>query len=399
MRYARRMEPLAGETDKSWEVHILAKKRVDAGDRIIQMTIGDHDLGAPAESVEATVIPLRAGRHHYTYAGGEPNLLDGILRHCRAGGYPDLRDDEVIVLPGAQNALFTACLSLFDPGDVVLVLEPFYATYMPTVLASGASVVLVPLRPENEFHLDPADLETGLSKAREQAASAGGVVRGILVNSPHNPTGVVMRPETVEAVAAFATENDLWLISDEVYQDLVYHGRHVSPWNLPGMRERTVVLHSFSKSFGMTGWRLGWAIGPALLMDHMRELAGCMLFGLPPFIQEAGATVLAQADSIVPMLRERYGSRARAAEEGLRGINRLRYHRPDAGMFVMIDISETGLAPRDFALRLLAEEDVAILPADGFGPSASGYLRMSLSAPVEDVTEACVRLARFVERL
>lgn len=392
MRYANRMESIAGESDKSWEVHILAKKRVDAGERIIQLTIGDHDLGAPSQAVDATIAGLRAGLHHYTYAGGEPRLVDAILSHCRARHYPGLMQDQVIVLPGAQNALFSAAMCLFNPGDVVLVPEPYYATYMPTIRASGAEVGLVPLRPENDFHLDMADLEAAFN-------AADGHVRGVLVNTPHNPTGTVMRPDTVRAVCDFARERDLWVIADEVYQDLVYRGEHISPWNEPGMQERTVVLNSFSKSFGMTGWRLGWALAPKALVGHMRELAGCMLFGLPPFIQDAGATVLGEADTIIGMLHERYGTRAAAAIDGLGGVDRLRFHKPDAGMFVMFDVSAFGLAPRDFAVRLLAEEDVAILPADGFGPSASGYLRLSLSAPAEDIAEACDRLARFSSRL
>ncbi len=392
MRYADRVNAIAGESDKSWEVHMVARKRVDAGERIIQLTIGDHDLGAPATAVEATIKGLKDGLHHYTNAGGEPRLLDAVFKHCQSRHYPHLKPEQVVVVPGAQNGLYSAGMCLFNPGDVVLVPEPYYATYMPAVQASGAIAKLVPLRPENDFHLDNADLEAAY-------AAATGTVRGVLINSPHNPTGVVMRPETVTAVSDFIKANDLWLISDEVYQDLIYRGEHISPWNEAGMSERTIVLGSFSKSFGMTGWRLGWVIGPELVVSHIRELAGCMLFGLPPFVQDAGATVIEHADEIIPVLHERYGSRAKAAVEGLSRINGLRYHHPDAGMFVMFDVSPFGLAPRDFALRLLAEEDVAILPADGFGPSASGYLRMSLSAPVDGVSEACERLSRFVSRL
>lgn len=389
MRYARRTLGLGGPAAETWNIHHEALARRRRGEDVILLTVGDPDFGTPSPVTEAAKASLDKGRTHYADVAGQPALRAAIAAcHERLTGQP-VTPEQVVVLAGAQCALFAALQCLVDPGEEVIVFEPAYVTYPATVAAAGATLVPVPLRPENGFHLDPADLGRALTPR----------TRAILWNSPNNPTGAVATPEELEALARAAREHDLWLVADEVYGSLVFDGVHRSPAALPGMAGRTVTVSSVSKSHAMTGWRLGWLVGPPALAAHAGRLALCMLYGSPAFIQDAATVALTRELPELAAMRDRLRRRRDTVLDLLRSLPGLACHEPAAGMFVMLDVRGTGRSAHAFAHGLLAAEGVALLPGDAFGRPAAGHVRLSLTAPEARLAEACARIRRHVVTL
>jgi len=357
------------------------------GADVILLSVGDPDFDTPPPIVDAAVAALRRGRTHYGDVVGDHALRAAIARrHQELSGQP-VDADNVVVVAGAQCALFSAAICVLDAGDEVVVPEPAYVTYEAVVGASGARIVNVPLRAEREFQLDPEDVARAITSS----------TRAILVNSPHNPTGAVFPRATFERLADICRRHDLWLISDEVYATLAFDAEHVSPASLPGMAERTVTVSSLSKSHAMTGWRLGWAVVPHELAGHLANLALCMLYGSPPFIQDAALAAFAHPPGELAAMKEAYRRRCELVLGRLGNAGGLRCHRPQGGMFAMVDVRGTGLSAQDFAGRLLDTEGVAVLPAEAFGPSAVGHVRLSLGTSDADLERACDRIRRFAE--
>jgi arginine:pyruvate transaminase len=386
VRYALRAAGFGGPAAETWNIHYEAVRRRRRGEDVILLTVGDPDFGTPLPIVEAAKASLDQGRTHYADVTGQPPLRAAIAaQHAKLTGQ-QVSPDQVVVLAGAQCALFAAFQCLVDPGDEVIVFEPAYVTYPATVAAAGAILVPVPLRPENGFHLDPADLRRALTPR----------TRAILWNSPNNPTGAVATAEELAALASTACEHDLWLVSDEVYATLVFTGQHRSPAALPGMAERTVTVSSVSKSHAMTGWRLGWLIGPEPLAHHAGRLALCMLYGSPGFIQDAATTALAHDLPELATMRERFRRRRDTVLDHLANLPGIRCHEPAGGMFVMLDVRGTGRSATDFAHGLLAAENVSLLPGDAFGSPAAGHVRLSLTVSEERLVEACGRIRRHL---
>lgn len=389
MRYSARVGQLGGAEAAAWNIHSEALKRQARGEDVILLSVGDPDHPTPAPIVAAAKMSLDRGRTHYAEIAGQTQLRAAIAAaHARRSGQ-QVDPDQVVVLAGAQSALFTACQCLLDPGDAVLVPEPMYVTYPATIAAAGASVVRVPLVAERGFHLNLDALAAAVTPA----------TRALLINSPHNPTGVVMNRAELEAVAELCQRHDLWLIADEVYATLVYDGAHLSPAGMPGMAERTVTISSVSKSHAMTGWRVGWLIGPPALAAHAANLALCMLYGSPSFIQDAATVALTSDLAEVDAMRTRYRHRRDAVCRRLAGLPGLACRRPEGGMFIMLDVRGTGLSADAFAQQLLADEAVSVLSGEAFGGSAAGHVRLSLTAPDERLAEACNRIGRFAFRL
>jgi arginine:pyruvate transaminase len=385
-----RLSPLVarigGEGAEAWGVHVEAVKRLAAGEDVIALTIGDPDFDTPRAIVEAAVTELRAGNTHYAGVFGVA-LTTAIARYQSGLSGRDISPGEVTPLLGAQNALFSAALCLFAAGDEVIVPEPAYVTYEAVLGACGARIVWVPLRAERGFHIDPVDV----------AAAITDRTRGILLNFPHNPTGALLSDAAAEEIAGLCRAHDLWLISDEVYSSLIFEGRHSNPCALPGMAERSVIVNSVSKSHAMTGWRLGWAVAPKLLTEAIGKLSLCMLFGSPSFTQAALATWLGRELPELAEMKQAYRRRRDLAFQRLSGVPGLRPHNPESGMFMMVDVRGTGLSAADFAFRLLEAKGVSVLPADPFGPSATGHVRISFAIDEATLAEACNRIAAFVE--
>lgn len=389
MRYAPLVARIAGPGAGAWAVHIEAAKRRDAGEDIIFLTVGDPDQAPPEPVIAATVAALKAHRTGYAGIVGLPPVRAAIAaRVARRSGRP-CAPDNIAVVPGAQGGLYCALQCLAGPGDEVVVPEPVYATYEAVIGAAGARMVTVPLRPERGFHPDLDAL----------AAAVTPQTRVLWINTPHNPTGAVFTGEEMERIAALCRERDLWLLSDEVYEDLAFARPHVGAWSLPDMEGRTVVVSSLSKSHAVPAFRFGWLAGPPALITHLFNLLLCMTYGSPAFIQDGGLAAFARDLPEVAALREEYRGRA-ALLSGLLGeAPGCRAATPEGGMFVLLDVRGTGLASGDFARRLLDRERVAILPCDGFGPSARGHLRIALSAPEPRLREAGERIVRLARAL
>jgi arginine:pyruvate transaminase len=389
MRYAPLVERVAGRGAGAWAVHIAAARRRDAGEDVIFLTVGDPDQAPPESVIEATVAALRQHRTGYAAVIGYPALREAIAaRVARRTGQP-CGPENIAVVPGTQGGLYCAVQCLAGPGDEIIVPEPIYATYEGVVGASGARMVTVPLRPETGFHPDLDAL----------AAAVTPRTRIIWINSPHNPTGAVFTAAEIEAIAALCRRHDLWLLSDEVYEDLAFARPHVSAWSLPDMAERTVVVSSLSKSHALPSFRLGWIVGPPELPRHLFNLLLSMTYGSAAFIQDGALVALSRDLPEVAALREAYRARAGLLSALLREAPGCRAVPPEGGMFVLLDVRGSGLSAADFALRLLEREGVAVLPCDGFGPSAAGHLRIALSAPEPRLEEAGRRIVRFAREL
>jgi arginine:pyruvate transaminase len=385
MRYSPLVERIAGRGAAAWTVHTEARRRRDAGDDIITLTVGDPDQDPPPAVIEATVAALREHRTGYAPTAGYPAVREAIAARVVRRSGRECGADNVVVVPGTQGGLYCALQCLAGPGDEVILPEPIYATYEGVVGASGARLVSVPLRGDAGFHPDLDAL----------AAAVTPRTRVLWINSPHNPTGAVFTRAEIEGIAALCRHHDLWLLSDEVYEDLAFARPHVGIWSLPEMAGRAVVVSSLSKSHAIPAFRFGWVIGPPELARHVSNLLLSITYGSPAFIQYGALAALTGELPEVAALREDYRRRAMLLCRFLREAPGCRPVEPEGGMFVLLDARGSGLDAGSFALRLLAEEGVAVLPCDGFGPSAAGHLRIALSAPDAQLAEAGSRIVRF----
>lgn len=389
MRYAPRTEQIAGGGAAAWALHFSALEQQEAGRDVIVLTVGDPDQAPPDIMIEAAVGALRGHDTGYAPITGQADLRAAIAARFQHNTGQPCRAENVVVVPGAQAGLFCAMQCLTDAGDEVIVPEPVYATYGAVIGATGAAMVNVPLRPEHGFHPDIDSIARAITPR----------TRVLWINTPHNPTGAVLTADEVAAIAALCRRHDLWLLSDEVYETLCFARPHVSPWSMPDMGDRTIVVSSLSKSHAAPGFRLGWIIAPEELARHLFNAILCMLYGGPPFVQKAALAALTQDLPEVAAMREAYRRRAALLSGVLAGAPRCRVSPPEGGMFVLLDVRGTGLGSEAFARRLLEQEGVAVLPCDGFGASAAGHLRVSLTAPEPVLHEAGARIVRFATRL
>jgi len=380
---------LAGPATDAWLIHYDATARARRGEDVIILSVGDPDFTTPARIREAAKAALDAGHTHYADVQGKPALRQAIARHHGWLTGRLIDPEQVVVLAGAQCALFAACQCLLNPGDEVVVPAPAYVTYPATIAAAAAVMVNVPLDAATGFRPDLAAIERAI----------GPRTRAILINTPNNPTGAVFTRGEVEALCRLARAHGLWLISDEVYADLIYEGEHVSPSAVPGMDEHALVVSSLSKSHAMTGWRVGWTIGPKRAIATIHDLALAMLYGLPDFIQDAATVALAEVHPELAEHRQRYQARRDRFCAALADAPGLIVRRPAGGMFVMVDVQGTGLDPDRFARRLLAEAGVSVLSGDAFGGPAAGHVRVSLTVPDPELDEAARRIRQFAASL
>ncbi|MEJ1936501.1 pyridoxal phosphate-dependent aminotransferase, partial [Nostoc sp. NIES-2111] len=329
------------------------------------------------------------GDSHYTTMQGREKLRQAVAdRHARRTG-EELGPENVMICSGAQNALYFTAACLVGQGDHVVVLEPAYVTYHATFSAAGAEVSYVAMPRESGFRLDAAALEAAIRPE----------TKVILFANPNNPTGVMLREDEVAAIAAIAERHDLWIVADEVYGDLVFEGSFVSMASAPAARGRTVTISSLSKSHAMTGWRLGWLTGPRPLVEHCERLNTAMLYGLPGFIQEGAYAALTLGDEVPDEMAAIYRQRRDVVLEGLRGINGLSCMRPQAGMFMMVDVAGTGLDGQRFMEGLYEQTGVSVLAGGAFGPPSKDCVRVSFAASEAQLAEGCKRIRAFVAGL
>ena len=387
MHYAAITDRLAHTGGAKWAIHQRCRSMKATGADIIELTIGEPDQPPAPELFEVCHQAMLAGRTGYSSGRGEPDLLEAIAaryRRRRAG----VDADNVLCFPGTQTALFATMMALTGPGDGVLVGDPFYATYEGVIVASGAHRESVPLKPENGFRLTADDLEAAITPQS----------RVLLLNSPHNPTGAVLTGDELARIGTVCKKHDLWIVADEVYEELVFDGEFASPFDIAELAERVVAVSSISKSHAAPGFRSGWAVGPHEFCEKLLPLSETMLFGNQPFIADMTTFALTSDLPTSARMRESYKRRSALFADRLEQLDGIVPFRPQAGMFIVLDVSATGLNGEDFAWRLL-EAGVAVMPGSSFGANAGDLMRLSLTVPDEAVIEACNRISRFVGSL
>lgn len=371
-----------------WEVHFAAYKRKTAGEDILMLSVGDHDFPTPPETVEACVQALRDGYHHYTPLPGLPRLREAMARISTMSTGVETAASEILATGGGQGALFAAAQGVLDPGDHAIVVAPYYAIYPGTFRAAGATFTVLETSAEDGFEPRADTLEAAVRPN----------TKAVLINSPNNPTGAVYSRETLEGVAEVCRGHDLWLLSDEVYW--MHCGsdggrKHISPRGLPGMKERTLVINSLSKSHGMTGWRIGWLTGPKDFIRTLINLNLVSTYGLNDFVSQAAIAAL-ENDYGVEEIAGIYDARRAAFLAEMRGLNEVVVRGSEGGMYVMLDIRAVDPDCERFAWRFLDAEKVAVMPGASFGEAAAGHIRISLCQPEDKLREAAARLRRFV---
>ncbi|MFZ1814147.1 MAG: aminotransferase class I/II-fold pyridoxal phosphate-dependent enzyme [Rhizobiaceae bacterium] len=385
---SKRVSGILGNDPSGWEVHFSAKARQDAGEDILMLSIGDHDVPTPEQSVEACVDALRAGHHHYTDLQGIAELRRAMAAITEQSSGVPTGADEVIVAPGGQGALFLAVHAALDPGDHTIVVGPYYATYPGTFRAACADFSVVEARAEDDFQPRRAELEKALNSR----------TRAILINSPNNPTGAVYTRQTLEAISAFCRDHDLWLISDEVYWTHPGEsGAHLSPASLPGMAERTLIVNSVSKSHGMTGWRVGWLRAPRELIANLINLNLVLTYGLGDFVSRAVTRALENGWGVQDYTK-RYAERRVALVREFAGMNGATVRGSSGGMYVMLDVRGVADSGEEFAWALLDAERIAVTPGEAFGKAAAGHVRISLCQTESVLREAARRIRAFIQQ-
>jgi arginine:pyruvate transaminase len=389
MIYSSLVDRVKGDSADVWDAHHRAQVDQNRGEDVIILSVGDPDFATPQAITEAAITALRSGDTHYTPVVGIEAFRENIAKRYRPEFGEDICADNVIVTSGAQNALFIASLCLTEKDDEVIVLQPMYVTYEATVQASGATLVPVVLDEPNGFRLNVEHLKAAITPK----------TKAIFFATPSNPTGISLDRNELQAIADLAIEHDLWVVADEVYSDLVFDCEFFHIASLPGMAERTITMGSLSKSYAMTGWRVGWALGPKEFIDNAAKLALCMLYGLPGFLQQAGIYALENSQQDIIDMREAYRARRDLLIQKFDDIPGLKSLKPDAGMFLMVDVRGTGLTAPEFVKRLYAHSKVSVLDATAFGASAKGYVRVSFVVGEATLLDASNRIAAFVNNL
>jgi aminotransferase len=353
---------------------------------VISLGIGEPDFDTPWHIREAAIYALEKGKTHYTSNLGLLELRRAISAYVEAHYAVGYRpEDEVIVTVGVSEAIDLALRALINPGDKVLYHEPCYVSYHPSVALAHGVAIPVPTRAGDGFALNAEDLE--------KAWQAGCKV--LMVNLPCNPTGGTCDRARLEKIARFAVEKDLIVLSDEIYSELVYDGAHTSIAVFPGMKERTIFLHGFSKAFAMTGFRVGYACGPAELIDAMMKVHQYSMLCAPILSQEAAIEALLRGEDGVKSMREQY-HRRRDMVVGRLNAAGLSCRAPGGAFYVFPSVASTGLGDRDFAYGLLNSQSVAVVPGSAFGESGRGFVRASFATGYDQLMEACDRIERFV---
>ena len=390
MRYASVTDRLSELGGARWDVHARARAMQAAGRDLIELTIGEPDVPTPGTLIDVAHAAMRAGRTGYSNGRGEKGVVAALARRYSERLGRSFGPDQVLCLPGTQTCLYLIMMSLLEHGDEVLVGDPAYATYDGVIAASGGVPVPVPLHPEHGFHIQPADIAARITPRS----------RVLFLNSPHNPTGAVLSRDEIAALCALAERHDLWIVADEVYEDLVFPGvTFASPLGLPAYAARTIVTSSISKSHAAPGFRSGWCLGPAEFCARALPLSETMLFGSQPFIADMTEAAVSAPSPVAGAMAERLARRAALLHAALDGVAGLAVNRPQAGMFCLVDIRATGLSGRAFAFDLLERESVAVMPGESFGASLSGWIRLALTQPDDLTAEAARRIARHADRL
>ena len=356
----------------------------------ISLGVGEPDFDTPWHIREEGIYSLERGRTFYTSNAGLKELKEEIS--CYLKRRFDLDYDyntEVMVTVGGSEAIDAAIRAMIDPGDEVLIPQPSYVSYVPCVQLAYGKPVIIELKDENQFRLTKEEV---LEKLTDKT-------KVLVLPFPNNPTGSIMEKKDLEEIAQVCLEHDIFVLSDEIYSELTYNGEnHVSIASVPGMKERTIVINGFSKSYAMTGWRLGYAAGPKEILKQMIKIHQFVIMCAPTNSQYAAIEALKNGDKDVDMMRESYNQRRRYLLNAFSDMG-LDCFEPYGAFYMFPSIKKFGMTSEEFANRLLQEEKVAVVPGTAFGQCGEGFLRISYAYSLDDLKEALGRLASFISRL
>lgn len=391
MRY--RLSKAAGNLEGQPMFKVLARVQEleRAGRDMVHFEIGDPDFATPTNIVESACSALRAGETHYTSSMGLFDFRETVrLTTSRTRGFtPDI--EQVLVTPSANIIIYYVIRCLVEPGDEIIVPDPGFPSYYAAIRFCDAVAVPVPLREENSFRMNPDDVRRAISPK----------TRLIILNSPHNPTGSVMTPAELDAIAAIAEEYDLFLYSDEVYARMIFDDStpFSSPSSRDRCRERTIVANGFSKAFAMTGWRLGVAIGPVDVIEKMGLLLQTTSSCVSPFIQRAGIEAIMGDQTQVNAMMTEYMLRRDLLVDGLNRITGISCLKPGGAIYVFPNISETGLTSEQFADLMMDKAGVALLPGTNFGKAGAGFVRLCYAVSRDKIAEGLKRIEETVRTI
>lgn len=393
MKYASFLLPLAASSSDAWAVHSEALKRQRSGEDVIVLSVGDPDFDTPKPIVDTAISALLKGETKYSPAGGIPELRDVIAKVETQRLGIEIDPAMVTVTAGAQNALYVAFRCLVEVGDEVILLSPPYVMFEGVVNAAGASPVTVPLDPARNFAPDLQAVEKAITPR----------TRAILLNSPHNPSGSIIEKTDLVALCDICRTHDLALISDEVYADLCFSKPFHGPFVEPGMKERTIIIRSLSKSHAMSGWRIGWTIGPVQFGNHARDLLNSVQYGGSTFLQRGAVKALEDTlseakvgqNTQIGEMKAAYQNRAQRVANTLKNSPAISVLEPQAGVFCLADISKTKMTSDEYAWALLEETGISVLPGTAFGTELEGKVRLSLCQPMDVLEKATRRIAAF----
>lgn len=364
----------------------LAQKLEREGKEILHFELGDPDFDTPANIVNAACNALKAGYTHYTSSMGLYDFREVAQKatlHSRRF-LPTI--EQVLVAPGANSIIYLAIKCLVNTDEEVIVPDPGFPTYYSAIKACGANAVSVKLKEENQFRLNPDDLENAITDK----------TRLIILNTPSNPTGSVMLPDEIKQVAEIVKKHDIYLLSDEIYSRLIFNNEKsfLSPSYIDHCKERTIILNGFSKAFAMTGWRLGVAIGPEEVIEKMGLLVSTIVSCVPPFIQMAGIEAITGDQSALIKMKNEYDNRRKILVDGLNSINGISCIEPDGAIYAFPNISGTGMNSDEFARFALEKAGVALLPGNNFGEAGEGFVRICYVNTFDNIKKAIANIKK-----
>ena len=355
----------------------------------ISLGVGEPDFDTPWHIRDEGIYSLEKGRTFYTSNAGLKELRTEITRYIkRTQGVSYDPMKEVLVTVGGSEAIDLALRAMINPGEEVLIPQPSYVSYEPCSILADAVPVIIELKEENEFRLTAQELRDAITDK----------TKILILPFPNNPTGAIMEQKDLEEIAEIIREKDLFVISDEIYAELSYKGKHVSIVSIPGMQERTVLINGFSKAYAMTGWRLGYACAPAVIMEQMVKIHQFAIMCAPTTSQYAAVEALRNGDEDVAMMRESYNQRRRFLMNAFKEMG-LQCFEPYGAFYVFPCIKEFGMTSEEFAERLLREEKVAVVPGTAFGNCGEGFLRISYAYSLENLKTAMDKIGHFISRL
>ena len=356
---------------------------------IIDLSIGDPDLKTPQKIIDLAFADAGAGHTKYTDPWGDPELREEIARFYAEEYGVALGEREIFVSTAGCVAMYLVMEAILDPGDEVLIFDPYFSAYATQVRLGGGVPVFVPCREADGWQPD-------MERAAQYLTPR---TKALVINTPNNPTGVCYSRPTLEAVARFARKNDLLVVADDIYTSFCYSEPFLPVLTLPGMKERTIVVESLSKTYAMTGWRIGYLLAPEAVIEQTGKIAELMHSSVNSLAQYAGVAALAGPQDNVAAMREEYRAKRQIVLDGLAGCPVLRLIEPQGAFYAFVDVRLTGLDSGEFADRLLDEERVAVVPGEAFGEEGRGFVRLSYAGDADELREGVARLRAFAERV